>query len=136
MGGAPVVTNMDFSAFLLGWGTWSQKSVTLKKTNKDHFLHPTSISDAHAIFGPVKDMTLLIITACGQLVMAAARDLLGSLTRCSTGWENHTENALWHPKGGSGKARGKLKDQRRAALRAHQTAIILQENETVSHCGH
>lgn len=42
------------------------------------------------------------------------------------GWENHLENMLRHP-GGSGKAGEKLKEQ---PSRAHQTAIILSENET------
>lgn len=42
------------------------------------------------------------------------------------GWENHLENMLRHP-GGSGKAGEKLKEQ---PSRAHQTAIILPENET------
>lgn len=52
------------------------------------------------------------------LVMGAAQEPLGSLMRCSMVWENHIENVLRNPKGGGGKARQKLKEQRRAAFKS------------------
>lgn len=47
-----------------------------------------------------------------------SQEALGSLMRCSMGWENHTENVLWHPNGGSGKTGEKLKEHRRADVKS------------------
>lgn len=104
--------------------------VTLKKTNKDYFL-ATHIwvcrqrLDVHSIFSFVKDITILLITAFVirqsihfLSVMSAAQEPLGSLMRCSMVWENQIENVLRNPKGGGGKARQKLKEQRRAAFKS------------------
>lgn len=49
LSGSPVMTNMEFSASLLGWEVWSQNSVTLNETNKDYFLPTRNCGKPHEV---------------------------------------------------------------------------------------